>query len=319
MVAKRRGGEKSRWRVVVLLEGMKAIIRLVIMRLTNGRRVLNPPLPEREEPLPPTDEEDGLSKEELLAAEFPEWNEEVKADGHLVENGSPLGNEYATANGVAVTHSRGDKETLPLPKTPQSDTSTPSTVSTTQSYQMPRTNRRLEPLPAMPDNITPYLLGHVIDPTDIKPAERLLSTLSSSTAQIAEVLYILRPVIYAICLQRLTSKYEAQNARKDWRPWLLGVAIEYTSFRLSSHARARSASSFMTSGSSSVENDEMGKRQIAAFWWLLRGAAWEGLTKRWVNGLSSRLKRWPLLDLLGGVVEEYEHLWGEYYFSTANS
>jgi peroxin-16 len=33
--------------------------------------------------------------------------------------------------------------------------------------------------------------------------------------------------------------------------------------------------------------------------------------------MTSKLKNKPLLDLLGGVVEDYEFLWDEYYFSTA--
>merc|ERR1711939_924714 len=47
MMAKRKG-EKSRWRMVVVLETIKAMCRLILMRLTNSRPLLNPPLPERE-------------------------------------------------------------------------------------------------------------------------------------------------------------------------------------------------------------------------------------------------------------------------------
>lgn len=47
MAAKRRG-EKVRWRVVVLLEAIKALCRLFLLRLTNSRPLVSPPLPERE-------------------------------------------------------------------------------------------------------------------------------------------------------------------------------------------------------------------------------------------------------------------------------
>ena len=47
MAAKRKG-EKIRWRVVVFLEVVKAVCRLVLLRLTNSRPLLSPPLPERE-------------------------------------------------------------------------------------------------------------------------------------------------------------------------------------------------------------------------------------------------------------------------------
>merc|ERR1711868_147409 len=44
MMAKRKG-EKARWRVVIILEAVKAICRLILMRLTNSRPLVNPPLP----------------------------------------------------------------------------------------------------------------------------------------------------------------------------------------------------------------------------------------------------------------------------------
>ena len=47
MVAKRRS-DTTRWRVVVGLEIVKALCRLLLLRLTNSRPLLSPPLPERE-------------------------------------------------------------------------------------------------------------------------------------------------------------------------------------------------------------------------------------------------------------------------------
>ena len=37
----------------------------------------------------------------------------------------------------------------------------------------------------------------------------------------------------------------------------------------------------------------------------------------WIQSVISKLKNKPLLDLVGGVVEDYEFLWDQYYFSTA--
>lgn len=48
MIARRRG-EKIRWRVIVFIEIVKAICRLILMRLTNSRPLVSPPLPEREQ------------------------------------------------------------------------------------------------------------------------------------------------------------------------------------------------------------------------------------------------------------------------------
>ncbi|KMU86640.1 YlPEX16 [Coccidioides immitis H538.4] len=59
MIARRRG-EKIRWRVVVLIEGLKAFCRLILLRLTNSRALVSPPLPEREvDPRPAEDEDEG--------------------------------------------------------------------------------------------------------------------------------------------------------------------------------------------------------------------------------------------------------------------
>ena len=40
-------------------------------------------------------------------------------------------------------------------------------------------------------------------------------------------------------------------------------------------------------------------------------------SRAWINGVTRRLRNKPLLDMVGGVIEDYEYLWDEYYFSTA--
>ncbi len=47
-MAARRRGQKTRWRVVVFIEFAKAVCRILLLRLTNSRPLVNPPLPERE-------------------------------------------------------------------------------------------------------------------------------------------------------------------------------------------------------------------------------------------------------------------------------
>jgi peroxin-16 len=37
----------------------------------------------------------------------------------------------------------------------------------------------------------------------------------------------------------------------------------------------------------------------------------------WITGFADKLKGKPLLDLVGTLVEDYEYLWDNYYFSTA--
>merc|ERR1711939_688143 len=45
----KRKGERVRWRVVVILEVIKAVCRLCLLRITNSRPLVTPPLPEREQ------------------------------------------------------------------------------------------------------------------------------------------------------------------------------------------------------------------------------------------------------------------------------
>lgn len=36
-----------------------------------------------------------------------------------------------------------------------------------------------------------------------------------------------------------------------------------------------------------------------------------------IRGFADKLKGKPLLDMLGAIVEDYDYLWDQYYFSTA--
>lgn len=40
-------------------------------------------------------------------------------------------------------------------------------------------------------------------------------------------------------------------------------------------------------------------------------------SRAWVRGLTGKLRNKPLLDMLGGVIEDYEYLWDQYYFPSA--
>lgn len=39
--------------------------------------------------------------------------------------------------------------------------------------------------------------------------------------------------------------------------------------------------------------------------------------RAWIHGITGKLKNKPLLDMVGGVIEDYEFLWDQYYFPTA--
>ncbi|KAK2755669.1 Peroxisomal membrane protein pex16 [Arachnomyces sp. PD_36] len=252
MIARRRG-EKARWRVVVILEAVKAFCRLLLMRLTNSRPLVSPPLPERETD-PRTAEQD---------------------------------NDDSDWNGMESTPSEG-----------------PSDLS----WTMPRTGFSLPSLPDVND-VSNYLITKVLTADDIKPPKTLLHRVTGQ-GQLAEVMYILRPVIYALLMQKWSGK------KRSWSPWLVGFGMEFGCRQLAKKDfRERIAGGMR--GLTGLEREELRKRGWAMGWWVMRGAFYENITKAWLNSLTGTMKGKPLLGLIGGVLEDYEYLWDNYYFPTA--
>lgn len=251
MSAKRRGGEKTRWKVVVLLEAIKAVCRLVLLYLTRSRPLVTPVLPERDA-IP----EDDTADDDLDDAIS-------KSENELMDEISPKEAEHA----MKPPHER--------------------------EWTMPRTGLSLPSLPSSGD-ISSYLLERVLTADDIKPAAKLLNQLQGS-GRAAEVLHVLAPLIYAFALSRSKSK-------RSWTPWVFGLTVEYAARQL----RDRSLRT------TSLERDEWNKRGWAMAWWMMRGAFYENVTKGAVGGVTKRMP-----GFIAGILEDYEYLWENYYFSTS--
>jgi peroxin-16 len=214
MIARRRG-EKVRWRVVVFIEVVKAVCRLFLLRFTNSRPLVSPPLPERE-----------------------------------VDPRSPEEEDSSDWNGM---------------QTPVSERS-----STDLSWTMPRTGLSLPSLPDAND-VSNYLISKVLTADDIKPPKALLHRVTGQ-GQLAEVLHILRPVVYALALQRWSGD------KRSWRPWLIGFGMEYGCRQLSkADFRERVAGGLR--GLTGLEREELKKRGWSMGWWLMRSAFYENITK----------------------------------------
>lgn len=251
MAAKRKG-EKMRWRVVVLLEVVKAVCRLLLLRLTNSRPLVSPPLPQRE------------------------------VDPSTLEDTS------ASSNGM---------------DTPPTEQETEA-----ENWVMPRTGLSMPSLPDASD-ISNYLLSKVLTADDIKPPKALLHRVSGK-GEVAEVLYILRPVIYALAMQHFSGD------RKSWRPWLIGAGLEYGARQLAKKDFQERLAGGLR-GLTGLEKEELRKRGWSLGWWMMRGAFYENITKAWIHSVTRKLRNKPLLDIVGGVIEDYEFLWDQYYFPTA--
>ncbi|RDA90318.1 hypothetical protein CP533_0391 [Ophiocordyceps camponoti-saundersi (nom. inval.)] len=256
MTVKRRGGEKARWRVVVLLETIKAVCRLLLLRAARGRPLLTPALPEREQ-LADEDETLVTSRE----ASEPRSDSGFPGDGVM----EPL---------ATIT-------TRPSP-------------AYEREWIMPRTGLSLPSLPDSSD-ISSYLLGRVLTADDIKPAAKLLNRLHGR-GQVAEVLHILAPLIYALALAR------SGNPRKAWKPWLLGLAVELAARQL----RDRSLRA------TTLERDEWNRRGWAMAWWAMRGAFYADVSSRVIARVSRSMP-----SIVAGILDDYEYLWQTYYFCTS--
>lgn len=252
----KRVGEKVRWRVVVVLEVVKAVLRLCMGRATGGRVVVGSSV--------------GDERQERRVEDDTGSNGNVGWDG--IGEG-PIDGEW----------------------------------------KMPRTGMRLPHLPSSSwvggESTTDFLGKRVISADEIKSAQRLVRKITSVQGQAAEMMWILRPVVYAVALQR------CQMNKTDWRPWAIGLAMEVISRQL---ARKDVNENVVGSvrGLSGVERDEIKTRGWSMAWWGMRGAFYENITRGCFQGFAGKLKGKPLLDMVGVIIEDYDYLWDEYYYST---
>ena len=206
------------------------------------------------------------------------------------------------------------------------------------TYTLPRTGGTLPSLSstasASPfsrtDGITSYLFSRVLTVEDIKPASQLLPRLNG-LSWYAEILYILRPLLYALIMQRYVRKQGDRNAKRAWWPWLLGLSIEYAAMEL----RKQGDNKGYPSGLGKLEKEEQKQRGKAMWWWALRGAMYENVSKYdlcpylgfivhdvddrpVIDGFVKKIERVPLLNIAGGIVQDYQYLWENYYFPSTH-
>lgn len=254
MAAKRRGGDGARWRVVVLLEAVKAACRLLLLRVTRARPLVTPALPERDA-VP--DADDGAAASSASSSSS-------RSESELMDEAAP---DCAAPDAARHPHER--------------------------AWSMPRTGMSLPSLPDAGD-ISAYLLGRVLTADDIKPAAKLLNQLQGA-GRAAEVLHVLAPLAYAVALARSSNK-------RSWTPWLVGLAVECAARQLRDAGLRTTA----------LERDEWKRRAWAMGWWAMRGACYSRVTKGLVAAVARRVP-----GFVGAIVDDYEYLWENYYFSTS--
>lgn len=267
MVAARRS-ERARWRVVLLLEVVKAVCRLWLLRLTRLRPLLSRPLPEREM-------DPGVLQEEE------DEEEEVEEES----------DEASTTRPIILE----DQSTTITTNPPIPPITKTTTMTTTKPWLMPRTGLTLPALPRLTttssdDIITTTLLTHVLTLDDLQPPPALLHQIRSLRRHVAELLYILRPVVYVLALRYYSTsrngssggaaRKNRRNPYQSWTPWLLGLGIDFAARRLASPSPPSTTTTrSKTRTTSSLERTELAHRTRLLVWWFLRGAFYQRISK----------------------------------------
>ncbi|KAK9449898.1 peroxisomal membrane protein-domain-containing protein [Limtongia smithiae] len=199
-------------------------------------------------------------------------------------------------------------------------------VDQANHWMMPRTGQRLAQLPAAnSDAVAQFLMKKVLQPDDIVSGPRLLHQLSSD-GTMKEILYILRPLTYAILTmasQQLKESPRLSSSRRmrqaiEWMPWVIGFAFEYGCRdgiidTLSAGEHGLSGASARLTG---LEKSELKNRSDALWWWLVRGKFYESFTKPIIDGVIKRTEHIPVINLLSLYVADYQYLIETYHFAS---
>ncbi|KAF5313976.1 hypothetical protein D9611_006777 [Ephemerocybe angulata] len=254
MGMRRKFSEKIKWRGIVLLELIKASLRILLLRTTK-RPLVTPTIPERD----------------------------------------------------------FDPTTLPPPSsTDTSPTLVPSSISPSPLVTPDHLKNNHTPLPPHPllvpsssrseSSAEEYLAPKALTTSTVKPSLSLIRTLSGPRDWIAEVVYILRPLVYVCLLVR-----DKRSPRPSSRALVVVLIMELIARNL---RRAPPPSA-------ALEREEYAKRDKDMLWYLLRGSIWETWTRPKLEGFVSGTARMPLIGLFGSLVGDWIPLIDQYHYYTA--
>ncbi|CAL1695690.1 unnamed protein product [Somion occarium] len=206
-----------------------------------------------------------------------------------------------------------EREFDPSVLPPLSNTSSPTLAPSSPPSSLPSTPDHLRnnhtPLPPHPLLTPPpptqsplpvedYLLPKALTTASVRTPTALVKVLTSPKDWIAEVIYIIRPLIYASMLA---------SDRETNRPLLTALALEFFSRNLRR----------VPSSSSALERAEYARRDRDILWYLLRGSIWETWTRPKLESIADSTANVPLLGLFSAVVKDWIPLIDEYYYYTA--
>ncbi|KAJ2913393.1 hypothetical protein MD484_g7007, partial [Candolleomyces efflorescens] len=254
MGLRRKLSEKAKWRGIILLEVIKAALRILLLKTTK-RPLASPTIPERDfDPttLPPPS---SATSSPTLAPT------------------SNVPSRLGTPDHLRNNHIPFEPHPLLLPSSSHPETSAEE-----------------------------YLAAKALTTASVKPSFSLLRKLSGPRDYLAEIIYILRPLVY-VCLLVKDKKSRLPTNRA----LVVVLIMEFISRNL-----RRSPSS-----SALLEKEEYAKRDKDMLWYLLRGSIWETFTRPKLEGFIARTVQKPLVGLFGSLAQDWIPLIDQYYYYTA--
>ncbi|CAO3599717.1 unnamed protein product [Absidia cylindrospora] len=159
------------------------------------------------------------------------------------------------------------------------------------------------------DDIDAFLMSKVLTPEKLRQPPQMTHVLSS-LGRLGEILYLLRPFIYVLCI----LKY----GQRSWKPWTISVIVE-----LGSQLALRKAFDGLSEDGHDnrmpLEKQEMSRRTQLIWFNLVRGAFYSRITRPTLEHYCNRLESKPLLNMAAGVLRDYLPLWESFYFYTSSS
>ncbi|KAL5519083.1 hypothetical protein ACEPAH_766 [Sanghuangporus vaninii] len=251
MGLRRKVSSKTRWRGIVLLEFIKAILRLIILKTTR-RPLLTLSLPEREFDPTNIEPQSAASSPTLAPSSHPD--SPLMAPEHLKNNHIALEPSSSFLNKPAVLASDAPVEE--------------------------------------------YLLPKALSTSSVKSPTALMRELSSPTDWMAEIIYILRPLIYVSIISRNP---------KSTNPLIVSLSLELFARYLRRVPPTLSA----------LERSEYARRDRDILWYLLRGSVWQSYTRPKLEAFAAKTARTPVLGLLSAFIQDWIPLIEDYYYYTA--
>jgi len=119
----------------------------------------------------------------------------------------------------------------------------------------------------------------------------------------AEVLFIIRPLVYVTLVLKLGSS--------SWIAWATSLLIEWNSYYLFQQEYPQL---------SQIEKDEHHRRSNLLFFYFLRSPIYDKFTKELLEYYTeSSLGKKPIFNLVSSSLKEYMALWEQYYFYASAS